>query len=84
MATTFAAINQVFASTTVTPLTAAENMPYIPMTAAQRTTVVTAVNGGTITTLADVLALIATAAVAPPSQKQVYDLIVNPLLATVG
>jgi hypothetical protein len=57
--------------------------PFPPLTAAQRATVITALLGGTITTEADALALIATAATGGVSQKQVWDIMeTNP--ATVG
>jgi hypothetical protein len=45
--------------------------------ATQRTAIITAILAGTVVTKADVLALIATAAVAPLTQKQVYDVMVN-------
>jgi hypothetical protein len=58
-------------------------LPPIPLTATQRTAACTAINGGTVVTEADALALIVTAAVAPVTQKQIWDLMVtNP--ATVG
>jgi hypothetical protein len=54
-----------------------------PLTAAGRATVITALLGGTITTEASALALIATAATGGVTQKQVWDIMqCNP--ATVG
>jgi hypothetical protein len=59
-------------------------LPPVPMTATQRTAAVTAILGGTVATQADVLALIVTAAVAPVTQKQIYDLIFSGNVPTVG
>lgn len=59
-------------------------LPPVAMTAAQRTAAVTALNAGTIVTLADALALVVTAAVAPVTQKQIYDLIYSGNVPTVG
>jgi len=57
--------------------------PGAPLTAASRATVITALLGGTITTEASALALIATAATGGVTQKQVWDIMeCNP--ATVG
>jgi hypothetical protein len=50
--------------------TIARGLP-MPLTAAQRATVCTALNAGTVVTLADVLALIATAATGGVTQQQV-------------
>jgi hypothetical protein len=58
--------------------------PPAPLTAAQRTTVCTAINGGTVTTLADVLALIATAATGGVTQQQVWRIIAGYGDATLG
>jgi len=51
-----------------------ELLPPKPITAAQRATAITAINGGTVASEADALALIATAAVAGVSEKQIYEL----------
>jgi len=59
-------------------------LPPTPMTAAQRTAAVTAINAGTIVTQADALALVASAAAAPVTQKQIYDLIFTGNAPTVG
>lgn len=59
-------------------------LPPIAMTAAQRTAAVTAINAGTIVTQADALALVVTAAVAPVTQKQIYDLIFSGNVPVVG
>ena len=55
----------------------------VPMTATQRTAVDTAINAGTVSVEADALALIATAAVAPITQKQVWDMMLC-MTASVG
>jgi hypothetical protein len=55
-----------------------------PLTAAQRTAAITALLGGTVANLSDVLALIATAAVTPVTQAQIWRLITNGNDATVG
>lgn len=58
-------------------------VPPVTTTAAQRTAIVTAILAGTVVTQADVLALIATAAVAPVTQQMVYSVMTqNP--ATAG
>jgi hypothetical protein len=60
-----------------------DNFPPTPVTAAQRTAVITAILAGTVVTEADALALIATAATGGVTQKQVWDIMeTNP--ATVG
>jgi hypothetical protein len=58
--------------------------PPAPLTAAQRTTVCTAINGGTVVTLADVLALIATAATGGATQQQIWRIIGGFNDATLG
>lgn len=80
MATTFPAIVALLkSSSAVNNCKAWDAFPPAPITAAQRATAVTALNGGTITTEADALALVATAAVAPVTQKQIWDLLtINP------
>ena len=56
-----------------------------PVTAAQRTAIITSLAGATVTVKADVLAAIATAATAAgTSQAQVYSLISNGSAATMG
>ena len=55
-----------------------------PLTAVQRTAAITALLAGTVATLADVEALIATAAVAPVIQAQIWRLITNGGDATNG
>jgi hypothetical protein len=80
MATTIPAVMALLqASGAVNNCAAWNVLPPRPLTAAQRTTACTAINGGTVATEADALALIATAAVAPVTQKQIWDLmLVNP------
>jgi len=84
MATTFPAVLALLKSASATNQCALwDTLPPTPMTAAQRATAVTAINGGTVATEADALALIATAA-SGVSQKQVWDLLTKPSMLSVG
>lgn len=58
--------------------------PAIPLTAAQRATAVTAINGGTITDLASVTALIATATSGAVTSKHAWRIIAGYQDMTVG
>lgn len=84
MATTFPAVLALLGgSAAVNKCALWDNVPPQPMTAAQRATAVTAINGGTVATEADALALIATAA-SGVSQKQVWDLLTKVSMTSVG
>ena len=80
MATTIPAVMALLtASGVVNNCPAWNSLPARPLTATQRTAACTAINGGTVATEADALALIATAAATPVTQKQIWDLmLLNP------
>lgn len=75
MATTIPAVMALLRTpTAINNCPAWELLPIKPITVAQRATAITAILGGTVTTEADCLALVATAAVAGVSEKQIYEL----------